>query len=68
MELTPAMVEHSAGDLRRAAGSRLVQSPDELRANDYTDMNRRLLTFPDKHESRYRQTQGLTGLSAAERQ
>ena len=71
MELTPAMVEllieHSAEDLRRAAGYRFVQSPDELRANNYTDMNRHLFTFLDKLESRYRQTQDLAGPSAAER-
>lgn len=58
MELTPALVElliaHSESDLSRAAEYRFVQSPDELRANHYNEMNRHLFTFLDKLEARYR--------------
>lgn len=57
MELTPAVVEalieHSDHDLRRAAEYRYVQSPDALRANDYSEMNRILFTFLDKLALRY---------------
>jgi len=57
MELTPQVVElliaHSDNDLRRAAEYRFVQTPDELRANDYSEMNRHLFTFLDKLESSY---------------
>jgi len=60
MELTPEVVElliaHSEKDLQRAADFRFVQSPDELRANDYSEMNRMLFTFLDKLASRYGQT------------
>lgn len=60
MELTPEVVElliaHSDNDLRRAAEYRFVQSPDELRANDYSEMNRKLFTFLDKLASRYGQS------------
>jgi len=69
MELTPAVVElliaHSEEDLRQAADYRFVQSLDELRNNDYSEMNRRLFTFLDKLESRYRQIRGTTSRSSA---
>ena len=52
MELTPEVVErliaHSDNDLRRAAEWRFVQTPDELRAHDYREMNQALFTFLDK--------------------
>lgn len=58
MELTPAMIElliaHSDRDLSRAADYRFVQSPDQLRAHDYSEMNKILFTFLDKLEYRYR--------------
>jgi len=58
MELTPAIVElliaHSDKDLSRAADYRFIQTPDELRAHDYSEMNNMLFTFLDKLESRYR--------------
>ncbi|WP_033577181.1 type 1 glutamine amidotransferase [Dickeya chrysanthemi] len=60
MELTPSLVElliaHSDRDLRRAAEYRFVQTPEELRSHDYSEMNRALFTFLDKLESRFRQT------------
>ncbi|NCF08850.1 type 1 glutamine amidotransferase [Kosakonia sp. MH5] len=60
MELTPSLIElliaHSDGDLRRAADYRFVQTPEELRSHDYSEMNKALFTFLDKFESRYRQT------------
>ncbi|MDZ7321419.1 type 1 glutamine amidotransferase [Kosakonia sacchari] len=60
MELTPEVVElliaHSDNDLRRAAEYRFVQSADELRATDYSEMNRKLFTFLDKLASRYGQS------------
>ncbi|MCO7262355.1 type 1 glutamine amidotransferase [Dickeya zeae] len=60
MELTPDVVDlliaHSDRDLRRAADYRFVQSPEELRANDYSEMNRCLFTFLDKLEKRYIQS------------
>ena len=52
MELTPDVVErliaHSENDLRRAAEWRFVQTPDELRAHDYREMNQALFTFLDR--------------------
>lgn len=60
MELTPAVVEllilHSDRDLSRAAEYRFVQSADELRGNNYTEMNSALFTFLDKLEHRYHQS------------
>lgn len=62
MELTPAVVEvliaHSDRDLSRAADYRFVQSAEELRANNYAEMNSVLFTFLDKLEYRYRQSGG----------
>jgi GMP synthase (glutamine-hydrolysing) len=60
MELTQPLIElliaHSDRDLRRAADYRFVQTPEELRSHDYSEMNRALFTFLDKLEARYRQT------------
>ncbi|HDR2860311.1 TPA: type 1 glutamine amidotransferase [Enterobacter asburiae] len=60
MELTQSLIElliaHSDRDLRRAADYRFVQTPEELRSHDYSEMNRALFTFLDKLEARYRQT------------
>jgi GMP synthase (glutamine-hydrolysing) len=60
MELTRSVVElliaHSGDDLSRAADYRFVQSAEELRTHDYTEMNKVLFTFLDKLESRYRRT------------
>ncbi|MBV7404236.1 type 1 glutamine amidotransferase [Enterobacter sp. ENT03] len=60
LELTPEVVDlliaHADSDLRRAADYRFVQSPEELRANDYSEMNRHLFTFLDKLEKRYVQS------------
>lgn len=58
MELTPEVVEmliaHSEKDLNRAAEFRFVNTPEALRAHDYSEMNRVLYTFLDKLEARYR--------------
>lgn len=52
MELTPDVVEqlitHSEKDLSRAAHYRFVNTPEVLRAHDYSEMNAALFTFLDK--------------------
>lgn len=52
MELTNEVVEqlicHSQNDLSQATKYRFVDTPDQLRAHDYTEMNRKLFTFLDK--------------------
>lgn len=57
MELTLDVVElliaHSEKDLNRAAEYRFVNTPEELRAHDYSKMNEALFTFLDKLEVRY---------------
>lgn len=58
MELTSDVVElliaHSEKDLSRAAESRFVHTPEELRAHDYSEMNQVLFGFLDKLEARYK--------------
>lgn len=58
MELTPEVVEllidHSDNDLSRAAEYRFVNTPDELRAHDYSEMNQVLFEFLNKLEARYK--------------
>ncbi|WP_354691446.1 type 1 glutamine amidotransferase [Phytobacter sp. RSE-02] len=58
MELTPdiveKLIEHSAQDLDRAAEYRFVNTPEELRAHDYSEMNQVLVDFLDKLEARYK--------------
>ncbi|MFD3240696.1 type 1 glutamine amidotransferase [Rahnella perminowiae] len=58
MELTPDVVErlisHSAKDLNRAADYRFVNTVEELRTHDYTEMNKVLFTFLDKLDARYK--------------
>ncbi|MFJ5377424.1 type 1 glutamine amidotransferase [Pectobacterium sp. CHL-2024] len=57
MELTPDVVElliaHSDKDLSQAEKYRFINTPEELRAHDYSEMNRVLFTFLDKLESCY---------------
>lgn len=57
MELTPEVVErliaNTEKDLSRAAEFRFVDSPAELRAHDYQEMNQALFTFLDKLADRY---------------
>lgn len=57
MELTPEVVElliaHSQSDLSRAAEFRFVDTPEQLRAHDYSEMNQLLFTFLDKLVARY---------------
>lgn len=52
LELTPEVVElliaNSTGDLSRADEFRFVQTPEELRRNDYREMNEALFVFLDK--------------------
>lgn len=52
MELTPdiveLLIEQSAKDLDRAAEYRFVNTPEELRAHDYSEMNQVLFVFLDK--------------------
>lgn len=58
MELTPEVVElliaHSENDLSRAAEFRFVNTPAELRAHDYSEMNQQLSGFLDKLVTHYR--------------
>ena len=55
MELTLDIVEqliaHSEKDLSRAAEYRFVNTPEELRSHDYSEMNQVLFGFLDKLES-----------------
>ncbi|MBN7764489.1 type 1 glutamine amidotransferase [Pectobacterium brasiliense] len=57
MELTPDVVElliaHSDKELSQAEEYRFINTPEELRAHDYSEMNRVLFTFLDKLESCY---------------
>lgn len=57
MELTPDVVElliaHSDKELSQAAEYRFINTPEELRAHDYSEMNKVLFTFLDKLESCY---------------
>lgn len=52
MELTPEVVElliaHSQSDLRLAESHRFIDTPEQLRAHDYREMNEALFTFLDK--------------------
>lgn len=58
MELTLDVVElliaHSDKDLSQAAKHRFVNTPDELRAHDYSEMNQVLFGFLDKLEARFK--------------
>ncbi|MFJ5390101.1 type 1 glutamine amidotransferase [Pectobacterium sp. CHL-2024] len=61
MELTPDTVElliaHSDKELSQAAEYRFINTPEELQAHDYSEMNKVLFTFLDKLESRYCRSQ-----------
>ena len=61
MELTLDVVErliaHSEKDLSRAAEFRFVDTPEALRAHDYSEMNQKLFTFLDKLEAHYKVAQ-----------
>lgn len=61
MELTLEVVEqliaHSEKDLSLAAEYRFVNTPAELRAHDYSEMNQVLFGFMDKLEARYKADQ-----------
>ncbi|MDK5807761.1 glutamine amidotransferase-related protein, partial [Klebsiella pneumoniae] len=61
MELTLDVVErliaHSEKDLSRAAEYRFVDTPEALRAHDYSEMNQVLFGFLDKLEARYKAAQ-----------
>lgn len=58
MELTPDLVAlliaHSEKDLSRAAEYRFVNTPEELLAHDYREMNQLLAGFLDKLAARYK--------------
>lgn len=58
MELTPDIVElliaHSEKDLSRAAEYRFVNTPEQLRAHDYSEMNQVIFGFLDKLEAHYK--------------
>ncbi|MBO1582517.1 type 1 glutamine amidotransferase [Bacillus sp. XF8] len=59
MEFTPELIElliqHSEQELEKYKENRFVQSPEQLRKNDYTTMNNQLYTFLDKLTSLYQQ-------------
>ncbi len=58
MELTLDVVElliaNSAKDLSRAAEYRFVNTAEELRTHDYSEMNKALFTFLDKLDAHYK--------------
>lgn len=58
MELTHDVVElliaHSEKDLSRAAEYRFVNTPEQLRAHDYSEMNEVLFTFLDRLAAFYK--------------
>ncbi|HEE2620300.1 TPA: glutamine amidotransferase, partial [Klebsiella pneumoniae] len=47
------LIAHSEKDLSRAAEYRFVDTPEALRAHDYSEMNQVLFGFLDKLEARY---------------
>lgn len=57
MEFTPdcieALIEHSEKELAALTDRPFVQQPDKLRANDYTEMNAKLMTFLDRLAADY---------------
>lgn len=57
MEFTPEVIElliaASEGELVKLKGHRFVQQPDELRANDYQEMNYKLFGFLDNLMKEY---------------
>ena len=61
MELTLEVVElliaHSEKDLSRAAEYRFVNTPEQLRTHDYSEMNQILFGFLDKLEAHYKSVQ-----------
>lgn len=48
------LIAHSENDLSRAAEYRFVNTPEELRPQDYSEMNLVLFAFLDKLEARYK--------------
>ena len=60
MELTPEVVEqliaHSESDLNQAAKYRFVDTPNQLRSHDYSEMNQKLFGFLDKLSINYLST------------
>lgn len=61
MELTLEVVElliaHSENDLSRSAEYRFVNTPEQLRVHDYSEMNQVLFDFLDKLEAYYKSVQ-----------
>ncbi|HEF1906177.1 type 1 glutamine amidotransferase [Bacillus wiedmannii] len=59
MEFTPELIEllieHSKQELEKYKGNRFVQSPEQLRNNNYTTMNNQLYAFLDRLTSHYQQ-------------
>ncbi|MEV5847600.1 hypothetical protein AB0M32_37130 [Streptomyces sp. NPDC051985] len=57
MEFTPdcieALIEHDEKELALLADRPFVQQPDQLRTNDYTEMNAKLMTFLDRLAADY---------------
>ncbi|ANC08729.1 MULTISPECIES: type 1 glutamine amidotransferase [Bacillus] len=57
MEFTPELIElliqHSEQELEKYKENRFVQSPEQLKNNNYTPMNNQLYTFLDKLTSLY---------------
>lgn len=52
-ELIELLIQNSEQELEKYKENRFVQSPEQLRNNDYTTMNHQLYTFLDKLTSRY---------------
>lgn len=53
-EVVERLIAHSENDLSRAAEYRFVNTPEELRVQDYSEMNLVLFGFLDKLEARYK--------------
>ena len=57
MEFTPEvielLIEASQEELNHLSGGRFIQSPEKLRANNYSEMNELLYGFLDRLVERY---------------
>ncbi|MDK8642178.1 type 1 glutamine amidotransferase [Niallia taxi] len=61
-ELIELLIQHSKQELDNHQNNRFVQSPEQLRKNDYTSMNNQLYSFLSKLNNLYQQ-KGNTNLS-----
>lgn len=57
LEVVERLIAHSEKDLNRAAEYRFVNSSEELRSHDYSEINQVLFGFLDKLEAQYKAAQ-----------